>query len=83
MPPWLIQATVAGVIQIDYEYTKQQSTDYAFFKIKTLEGDHRAEPGDWIIQGVKGELYPCKPDIFELTYEAIPEPANAVEALNK
>ncbi len=38
--------------------------------IFTLEGPHRAEYGDWIIQGVKGELYPCKPDIFALTYEA-------------
>ena len=38
--------------------------------IPTLEGDHDARPGDWIIQGVKGELYPCKPDIFEATYEA-------------
>lgn len=37
--------------------------------ISTLEGDHEARPGDWIIKGVKGELYPCKPDIFEATYE--------------
>jgi hypothetical protein len=37
--------------------------------IKTLEGTHRGEIGDYIIRGVKGELYPCKPDIFELTYE--------------
>jgi hypothetical protein len=37
--------------------------------IKTLEGSHRGEIGDYIIQGVKGELYPCKPDIFEMTYE--------------
>ena len=37
--------------------------------IKTLEGVHRAEKGDWIIQGVEGELYPCKPSIFEATYE--------------
>ena len=37
--------------------------------IPTLEGDHRADPGDWIIRGVKGEFYPCKPDIFEATYE--------------
>ena len=35
----------------------------------TLEGVHIVVWGDWIIQGVKGELYPCKPDIFELTYE--------------
>jgi len=41
--------------------------DYLF--IGTLEGVHRADPGDWIIKGVKGELYPCKPDIFAQTYE--------------
>lgn len=40
--------------------------------IGTLEGDHTVSWGDWIIQGVKGELYPCKPDIFDLTYEALP-----------
>ena len=38
--------------------------------IHTLEGVMRAELGDWIIRGVMGELYPCKPDIFEATYEA-------------
>jgi hypothetical protein len=37
--------------------------------IVTLEGKMRAEVGDWIIRGVKGELYPCKPDIFTQTYE--------------
>lgn len=40
-------------------------------KIKTLEGDMRAEKGDWIIKGVNGEFYPCKPDIFEKTYEKV------------
>lgn len=38
--------------------------------IETLEGEMLAMPGDWIIRGVKGELYPCKPDIFETTYES-------------
>lgn len=37
--------------------------------IQTLEGEMRAEMGDWVIKGVKGEFYPCKPDIFALTYE--------------
>lgn len=37
--------------------------------IDTLEGQMRADVGDWIICGVKGEFYPCKPDIFEATYE--------------
>ncbi len=39
--------------------------------IRTLEGPLFAEINDWIIKGVKGELYPCKPDIFEATYEAV------------
>lgn len=37
--------------------------------IDTLEGGHTVCPNDWIITGVKGEMYPCKPDIFEATYE--------------
>jgi hypothetical protein len=39
--------------------------------ISTLEGEMRAEVGDFIIRGVKGELYPCKPDIFAASYEAV------------
>jgi hypothetical protein len=45
--------------------------DYAL--IHTLEGVMRAEKGDWIIKGVKGEIYPCKPNIFEATYEQVTE----------
>ena len=41
--------------------------------IRTLEGEMRAIPGDWIIRGVQGEFYPCKPDIFAATYEPVPE----------
>lgn len=39
--------------------------------IKTLEGNMKASIGDYIIKGVKGEFYPCKPDIFEKTYEIV------------
>ncbi|WP_422446026.1 hypothetical protein [Thermoanaerobacterium sp. DL9XJH110] len=39
--------------------------------IETLEGPLRASPGDWIIRGIRGELYPCKPDVFERTYEPV------------
>ena len=39
--------------------------------IPTLEGTHQATYGDFIIKGVKGEFYPCKPDIFEQTYEKV------------
>lgn len=58
VPAWW---TSAYGIQVNVE------TGSAF--IPTLEGTHEAKHGDWIIQGVKGELYPCKPDIFEMTYE--------------
>lgn len=39
--------------------------------IQTLEGNHRADPGDWIVRGVRGEFYPVKPDIFAATYEPV------------
>ena len=42
-----------------------------YLSVVTLEGEMRADPGDWIIKGVKGEFYPCKPDIFEASYEAV------------
>jgi hypothetical protein len=41
--------------------------------INTLEGGHEVTPGDWIITGVKGEFYPCKDEIFKLTYEEVTE----------
>jgi len=44
-----------------------------FLVVKTLEGDMRADERDWIIKGVAGEFYPCKPDIFAATYEAYEE----------
>jgi hypothetical protein len=39
--------------------------------IETLESPHEATEGDWVIKGIKGEFYPCKPDIFEATYERV------------
>jgi hypothetical protein len=46
-----------------------EATDSLRIVIPTLEGNHTGNVGDWIIKGVKGEFYPCKPDIFEATYE--------------
>ena len=40
-------------------------------RVRTLEGEMRAEIDDWIIQGIKGEIYPCKPDIFAATYDPV------------
>jgi len=45
--------------------------DGSKFMINTLEGEHTVTPGDWIITGIKGERYPCKPDIFDQTYEIV------------
>ena len=59
-PTWFVRAAVSGTIIANADHT---------LTIKTLEGDHLAQPNDWIIRGVQGELYPCKPDIFEKTYE--------------
>jgi len=51
------------------------SPDWVFapdrIEIPTLEGVMTANPGDWILRGVKGEFYPCKNDIFEATYEQV------------
>jgi len=51
------------------EHCGAQMHDHGW--IDTLEGGHNVCPGDWIITGVKGEHYPCKPDIFEMTYDAV------------
>lgn len=61
-PNWFTEACNAGTTIPDREGS---------CAIKTLEGKMRASVGDWIIRGVKGEIYPCKPDIFEATYEAV------------
>lgn len=45
--------------------------DNAVMAIETLEGFMYAEDGDWVIKGVIGEFYPCKPDVFQATYEAV------------
>ena len=54
------------IIEDDFIEEDQKS-----IMINTLEGVHEGKIGDWIIQGVSGELYPCKPDIFEMTYEKV------------
>jgi len=69
-PDWLKEAkevgddSVGGLFHI--------AGEPGFF-IGTLEGAHRVSWNDWIIKGVHGELYPCKPDIFDLTYEPVDE----------
>lgn len=49
-------------------------------KIPTLDCVMIASPGDWVILGVKGELYPCKPNVFEVTYEAVDDSSSSKDA---
>lgn len=68
---WFWDAVSEGTI-ITYYFGKFHPED-AYCVIKTLEGTMRAHTGDYIIRGINGEIYPCKPDIFEQTYEVLKE----------
>jgi hypothetical protein len=59
---WFAQFVIDG---------RMRHTEDGTLLIQTLEGVMEAQPGDWIIRGVKGEIYPCKPDIFERTYDTV------------
>ena len=59
-----------GVYKIGGVLPGEETSDL-FCRIDTLEGPVKVSAGDWIVTGIKGERYPCKPDIFEATYEAV------------
>ncbi len=75
--PVIIEAVQVtdGAFDVDYPSEHVAGVEYdpvlRCAYIDTLEGRMRADLGDWIIRGIKGELYPCKPDIFDATYEAV------------
>lgn len=60
-PDWFMNQVAARQISIFHDYCL----------IETLEGTMTANNGDYVIKGVQGEIYPCKPDIFKETYEAV------------
>lgn len=69
MPDWFCDARTVNIVTThNADGRWRGGPDHAM--IHTLEGSMRAEYGDWVIRGVKGELYPCKADIFEASYEA-------------
>ena len=77
---WLIAITGPDRLVIPFGSVPPITfNDDGSVKIKTLEGVMRADIGDWIIRGVKGEFYPCKPDIFEATYELASRPVSEGE----
>ena len=63
-PEWIIEA-----IKNKMAWFENAGTPDVKFMIRTLEGVHEASVGDYIIRGIAGEIYPCKPDIFRATYE--------------
>ena len=65
-PEWIVEEIEKGNVWIYSPFTEPTT-----MKIATLEGVMTAQIGDYIIQGVNGEIYPCKPDIFEKTYEVV------------
>lgn len=69
---WFPGKEIDGVIEVSEGGMGADGSQWpAYGTIKTLEGYMTVSPGDYIITGVKGEKYPCKPDIFTATYEAI------------
>lgn len=66
LPAW------ANAARTSYSAHKDDVTT-AIVYFKTLEGEMRCDYGDWVILGIKGEVYPCKPDIFEASYEKVEE----------
>lgn len=77
MPDWFMDQVSANIVTLQGGHPLDRgSLSHAL--IHTLEGSMTADRGDYVIRGVKGELYPCKPDIFALTYE----PVEAIRALD-
>lgn len=70
IPDWFCDKVTSNEIITHWGTDLRQPEDY-YCEIKTLEGVMRGDCYDYIIQGVKGEIYPCKPDIFLATYEAV------------
>lgn len=67
-PDWFHDAVSANDV-VTHLGTDATGATFGTVTIRTLEGDMTGVVGEWIIRGVKGELYPCKPDIFAATYE--------------
>ena len=70
-PTWMHRAWQLERGEIGSLYPTVKGTGEGTLSIGTLEGQHLVSWGDWIIRGVKGDIYPCKPDIFELTYDPV------------
>jgi len=73
LPPNIVEDASEELVSFLAESEFDIWTEGGVVRINTLEGVMIGNPGDWIIRGVAGEYYPCKPDIFEATYEPVEE----------
>lgn len=78
VPDWFTEALNKNIITIYYVNNSSENLHYECLKdaeryciIKTMEGEMRGNKGDFIIKGVKGEIYACNPEIFEISYEKV------------
>lgn len=71
IPDWFMDKVTTNDIILRKCDFKRYSIDEAYCEIKTPEGTMTGNGGDYIIKGINGEIYPCKPDIFEKTYEEV------------
>lgn len=80
---WIGEDKAKMELESDEAWTLGKAPPIFSVTICTLEGDMKAMPGDYIIKGVGGEFYPCKPDIFEKTYEAVEPPKEENKMINE
>ena len=71
VPEWAVEAFESGVMYYKWSLTLSPLLSGSELYIQTLEGEHHVSVGDYVIRGVNGEIYPCKPDIFDKTYEPV------------
>lgn len=69
-PAWWQKACHEKKVIPDFDHGNERVPNCI---IQTLEGNMTVQPEDWVIQGIEGELYPCKPEIFAKTYEELPD----------
>lgn len=84
LPQWLIDAITAETVAIYYNLDGNRPINQGEVNsaiISTLEGEMMARPDDWIIRGIQGEIYPCKPDLFAATYRPITAPAQDLDEI--
>lgn len=67
------ESLIYNIFNFDTTWDNDKDSPYVYMAIRTLEGNMKVSEGDYIIKGLRGEFYPCKPDVFERKYELVEE----------